>query len=115
MTINTYSEVIIVSKEIIKTLIELKRLLKLYEGISIHEEQLIHLLTTELEQINEERKGNFFIKKLISEYNYPRQFDQEEIKESFGQKTNKLQILKLLIAFWPYKNGIKGFSRIVMP
>jgi hypothetical protein len=32
-----------------------------------------------------------------------------------GQKVTKLQILKLLIAFWPYKNDINGFSRIVMP
>jgi hypothetical protein len=32
-----------------------------------------------------------------------------------GQKVNTLQVLKLLIAFWPYKNDIKGFSRIVMP
>jgi hypothetical protein len=32
-----------------------------------------------------------------------------------GQKVTKLQILKLLIAFWPYKNDIKGISEIVMP
>jgi hypothetical protein len=83
MTINTHNKVIIAPEEIIETLIELKRLLILYEGISKHEEQMIHLLTTEIEQISEEGKGNFFIEKLISEYNYPRQFDQEEIKESF--------------------------------
>jgi hypothetical protein len=83
MTINTHNKVIIAPEEIIETLIELKRLLILYEGISKHEEQMIHLLTTEIEQTSEEGKGNFFIEKLISEYNYPRQFDQEEIKESF--------------------------------
>jgi hypothetical protein len=83
MTINTHSEVIIVPEEIMETLIELKRLLVLYEGISKHEEQMIHLLTTEIKRISEEGKGNFFIEKLIGEYNYPRHFDQEEIKESF--------------------------------
>jgi hypothetical protein len=82
MTIITHTKVIIVLEEIIDTLIELKRLLVLYEGINKHEEQMIHLLTTEIERISE-GKGNFFIKKLISEYNYPRHFDQEEIKESF--------------------------------
>jgi hypothetical protein len=56
MTINTHSEVIIVPEEIIKTLIELKRLLVLYEGINKHEEQMIHLLTTEIERISEEGK-----------------------------------------------------------
>ena len=30
-------------------------------------------------------------------------------------KVTKLQILKLLIAFWPYKNDMNGFSGIVMP
>jgi hypothetical protein len=83
MTIITHGEVIIVPEEIIDILIELKRLLVLYEGISKHEEKMIHLLTTEIERISEEGKGNFFIEKLISEYNYPRHFDQEEIKESF--------------------------------
>jgi hypothetical protein len=84
MTIITHTnEVIIVPEEIIDTLIELKRLLVLYEGISKHEEQMIQLLTTEIERISEEGKGNFFIEKLISKYNYPRQFDQEEIKKSF--------------------------------
>ena len=68
MTIITHHEVIIVYEEIIDTLIELKILLVLYEGISKHEEQMIHLLTIEIEQISEERKGNFFIEKLISEY-----------------------------------------------
>jgi hypothetical protein len=53
MTINTHSEVIIVPEEIIETLIELKRLLKLYEGISKHEEQM----TIEIERISEEGKG----------------------------------------------------------
>jgi hypothetical protein len=46
---NTHSEVIIVPEKIIETLIELKRLLVLYEGISKHEEQMIHLLTTKIE------------------------------------------------------------------
>jgi hypothetical protein len=35
--------------------------------------------------------------------------------DDMGQKVTKLQILKLLIAFWPYKNDMNGFSRIVMP
>jgi hypothetical protein len=46
MTIITHTEVIIVPEEIIDMLIELKRLLVLYEGINKHEEQMIHLLTT---------------------------------------------------------------------
>ena len=75
MTINTHSEIIIVLEEIIETLIELKRLLILYAGISKHEEEMIYLLIKAIERISEERKGNFFIEKLISEYNYPRQFD----------------------------------------
>lgn len=81
MTINTHSEVIIVPEEIIETLIELKRLLVLYVGISKHEEEMIFLLTQAIERISEEGQGNFFIEKLISKYNYSRQFDQEEIKE----------------------------------
>jgi hypothetical protein len=83
MTINTLSEVIIVLQEIIETLIQLKRLLILYEGVSKNEEYIIQLLTTIIEQISEEGKGNLFIETLISEYNYPRYFDQEEVKESF--------------------------------
>jgi hypothetical protein len=75
MMINIHSEVIIVPEEIIETLIELKRLLVLYEGASKHEEQMIHLLTTKIERISEEGKENFFIKKLINEYIYPRYFD----------------------------------------
>jgi hypothetical protein len=35
--------------------------------------------------------------------------------DDMGQKVTKLQILKLLIAFWPYKNDMNGFSGIVMP
>jgi hypothetical protein len=61
MIINTHSEVIIVPEEVIETLIELKRLLVLYEGINKHEEQMIHLLTIEIERISKEGKGNFFI------------------------------------------------------
>ena len=86
MTINTHNEIIIIPEEIIETLIELKRLLVLYEGIIRHEEEMIYLLTQAIERISEEGKINFFIEKLISEYNYPRQFDQEEIKESFDVK-----------------------------
>ena len=56
----------------------------LYEGISKHEEEMIYLLTKEIERISKEGKGNFFIEKLINEYNYPRHFDEEEIKDSFG-------------------------------
>jgi hypothetical protein len=81
MTINTRSELIIVLPEIIETLVKLKILLILYVGISKHEEQMIDLLTTEIDLIREERKDNFFIERLISEHNYPREFDQEEIKE----------------------------------
>jgi hypothetical protein len=81
MTINTRSELLIVPPEMIETLIKLKSLLILYVGISKHEEQVIDLLTIEIDLIREERKDNFFIEKLISEHNYPREFDQEEIKE----------------------------------
>jgi hypothetical protein len=81
MTINTRSELIIVPPEIIETLVKLKSLLILYVGISKHEEQMIDLLTAEIDLICEERKDNLFIEKLISEHNYPREFDQEEIKE----------------------------------
>jgi hypothetical protein len=61
MIINTHSEVIIVPEEVIETLIEIKRLLVLYKGINKHEEQMIHLLTIEIERISKEGKGNFFI------------------------------------------------------
>jgi hypothetical protein len=81
MTINTRSELLIVPPEMIETLIKLKSLLLLYAVISKHEEQVIDLLTIEIDLIREERKDNFFIEKLISEHNYPREFDQEEIKE----------------------------------
>jgi hypothetical protein len=81
MTINTRSELLIVPPEMIETLVKLKSLLILYVGISKHEEQVIDLLTIEIDLIREERKDNFFIEKLISEHNYPREFDQEEIKE----------------------------------
>jgi hypothetical protein len=81
MTINTRSELLIVPPEIIETLVKLKSLLILYIGISKHEEQVIDLLTVEIDLIREERKDNFFIERLISEHNYPRKFDQEEIKE----------------------------------
>jgi hypothetical protein len=81
MTINTRSELLIVPPEMIETLVKLKSLLILYVGISKHEEQVIDLLTIEIDLIREERKDNFFIEKLISEHNYPREFDREEIKE----------------------------------
>jgi hypothetical protein len=81
MTINTRSELLIVPPEIIETLVKLKSLLILYIGISKHEKQVIDLLTVEIDLIREERKDNFFIERLISEHNYPREFDQEEIKE----------------------------------
>jgi hypothetical protein len=81
MTINTRSELLIVPPEIIETLVKLKSLLILYVGISKHEEQVIKLLTVEIDLIREERKDNFFIERVIREHNYPREFDQEEIKE----------------------------------
>jgi hypothetical protein len=81
MTINTRSELLIVPPEIIETLVKLKSLLILYVGISKHEEQVIDLLTVEIDLIREERKDNFFIERLISKHNYPREFDQEGIKE----------------------------------
>jgi hypothetical protein len=64
MTINTRSELIIVPPEIIETLVKLKSLLILYVGISKHEEQMIDLLTAEIDLIREERKDNFFIERL---------------------------------------------------
>jgi hypothetical protein len=42
---------------------------------------MIELLTAEIDFICEKRKDNFFIESLIGEHNYPRDFDQEEIKE----------------------------------
>jgi hypothetical protein len=39
------------------------------------------LLTKEIEQINEEGHGNFFIETLINEYEYPRYFDDEQEDE----------------------------------
>jgi hypothetical protein len=80
MTINTRSDLIIVPPEIIETLVKLKSLLILYVGINKHEEQMSDLLTAEIDFICEERKDNFFIERLISEHNYPRDFDREEIK-----------------------------------
>jgi hypothetical protein len=32
-----------------------------------------------------------------------------------GQRVTQLQILELLIAFWPYKKKVDNFNLIVMP
>jgi hypothetical protein len=40
-------------------------------------------LSKEIEQISVDGKGHFFIETLISEHNYPRNFEEEEVDETF--------------------------------
>jgi hypothetical protein len=76
-------KVITVPQNIIGILRRLRRLLIIYEGISKNELSLIHLLSKEIEQISVKGQGNFFIETLIGEHNYPRNFEEEEVDESF--------------------------------
>jgi hypothetical protein len=71
------------NENLIKFLTRLRRLLIIYKGVCGNELSLIHLLSKEIEQINADGKGNFFIETFISEHNYPRNFEEEEIDEVF--------------------------------
>ena len=75
------------NESIIEQLVRLRRLLIIYEGIQRNEEALIHLLAKEIDQISKEgevdSEKNSLIEQLISEYNYPRNFQEEEIEEIF--------------------------------
>lgn len=51
---------------------------------------MIQLLTTEIEKIKEKYKGNIFIKKLLQQYNYSRNLEEEEIDETFGVESFNL-------------------------
>lgn len=75
------------NESIIEQLVRLRRLLIIYEGVQRNEEALIHLLAKEIDQISKEgevdSEKNSLIEQLISEYNYPRNFQEEEIEEIF--------------------------------
>ena len=75
------------NESIIEQLVRLRRLLIIYEGVQRSEEALIHLLAKEIDQISKEgevdSEKNSLIEQLISEYNYPRNFQEEEIEEIF--------------------------------
>ncbi len=72
----------------LEILTRLRRLLMLYERVRRREVNLIQFLTKEIEQISEEggidRERNYLVETLISEYNYPRNFNEEEDDEVFG-------------------------------
>jgi hypothetical protein len=76
-------KIITVPENIIEILTRLRRLLSIYEGVHRNELSLIYLLSKEIEQISADGKGNFFIETLISEHNYPRNFEEEEVDETF--------------------------------
>ena len=73
------------NESIIEQLVRLRRLLIIYEGVQRNEEALIHLLAKEIDQISKEgeidSEKNFLIERLISEHNYPRNFQEEEVEE----------------------------------
>ena len=77
-------KIITVPENIIGILTRLRRLLNIYEGIRKNELSLIYLISKEIEQISVNGKGNFFIETLISEHNYPRNFEEEEVDETFN-------------------------------
>ena len=73
------------NESIIEQVVRLRRLLIIYEGVQRNEEALIHLLAKEIDQISKEgeidSEKNFLIERLISEHNYPRNFQEEEVEE----------------------------------
>jgi hypothetical protein len=77
MADNTPREVVYVPEYMIGILMELRRSLELYQNVRKYETELIELLTKEIERISEEGQGNFFIETMISEYEYPRFFEEE--------------------------------------
>jgi hypothetical protein len=77
-------KIITVLENIMGILIRLRILLIIYEGVSRNELSLIYLLSKEIEQISADGKGNFFIETLISEHNYPRNFEEKEVDEVFN-------------------------------
>jgi hypothetical protein len=76
-------KLITVLENIMGILTRLRRLLSLYEGVRRNELSLIYLLSKEIEKMSADGKGNFFIETLISEHKYPRDFEEEEVDETF--------------------------------
>jgi hypothetical protein len=76
-------KIITVPENIMGILTRLRRLLSIYEGVRRNELSLIYLLSKEIEKMSADGKGNFFIETLISEHNYPRNFEEEEVDETF--------------------------------
>jgi hypothetical protein len=76
-------KIITVPENIMGILTRLRRFLSIYEGVHRNELSLIYLLSKKIEQISANGKGNFFIETLISEHNYPRNFEEEEVDETF--------------------------------
>ena len=81
---NGPANIIDVPECMIPTLIHLRHFLEIYKDVRKSETVLIGLLTKEIEQVREEGQGNFFIEILISEYQYPRFFDEEEQEDTFN-------------------------------
>jgi hypothetical protein len=76
-------DVIEVPKYMLDILICLRRLLELYQSIFLNEPEIIKLLIKEIEQISEKGHGFFLIESLISEYDYPRKFEEEDEDEIY--------------------------------
>jgi DNA-binding protein H-NS len=80
MANNNSRDIIYVHEYMLDILVQLRHLLELYKTVRKSETELIELLTKEIERISEGH-GNFFIKTLINEYEYPRYFDNEQDDE----------------------------------
>jgi hypothetical protein len=85
----------------LEILAHLKQLLELYQSVQKNEIEIIDLLIKEIEQISKEGKGNNIIKTLLSEYNYPRKFEEDNENEiyndsSFILRTNKRSLKEYL-------------------
>lgn len=71
-------------------LIQLHRLLIVYKEANKTCRDLIYFLTREIELLKTKYPGHTIIEKLIETYNYPRNFDQEEINEAFDVESFNL-------------------------
>jgi hypothetical protein len=81
MANNNSRDIKYVPEYMLDILVQLRHLLELYKIVQKSETELIELLTKEIERISEEGHGNFFIETLITEYEYPRYFDDEQDDE----------------------------------
>lgn len=77
------ADVITVPDCMTPVLIHLRHFLEIYKDVRKSETVLIDLLTKEIERVREEGQGDFYIETLISEYKYPRFFDEEEQENTF--------------------------------